>query len=123
VPLWRQQDHAFGQPSLTAKKIRRLEITAGAPRWQERRGVWIAHRLLREPELDLARHAAHAYAQTVRDRQVAGAIKAGASARASQSPLRAKPCGRPQATYVCASLRQSLAPTRTIPHIWSATTG
>jgi transposase len=45
VLLWRQQDYAFGQPSLTAKKIRRLEITAGTPRWQERRGVWIAHRL------------------------------------------------------------------------------
>ncbi len=43
-------DYAFGQPSLTAKKIRRLEITAGAPRWQDRRGVWIAHRLLRDAE-------------------------------------------------------------------------
>ena len=31
------------------------------------------------------------------------------------SPLRAKPRGRPQAPDVCASLRQSLAPTRTIP--------
>jgi transposase len=93
VLLWRQQDYAFGQPSLTAKKIRRLEITAGAPRWQERRGVWIAHRLLREAELDLARQAEHAYAQTVRDRQAAGAIKAGASVtpgRASQRPSEGK---------------------------------
>src|SRR4051795_5861192 len=93
VLLWRQQDYAFGQPSLTAKKIRRLEITAGAPRWQDRKGVWIAHRLLREAELDLARQAEHAYAQTVRDRQAAGAIKAGASAtpgRASQKPSKGK---------------------------------
>ena len=93
VLLWRQQDYAFGLPSLTAKKIRRLEITAGAPRWQDRRGVWIAHRLLRDAELDLARQAEHAYAQTVRDRQAAGAIKAGASAtpgRASQQPSKGK---------------------------------
>src|SRR3954466_5658916 len=32
--LWRQQDYAFGQPSMTARKLRRLELTAGAPRWQ-----------------------------------------------------------------------------------------
>jgi transposase len=74
--LWRQQDYAFGQPSLTAKKIRRLEITAGAPRWQDRRGVWAANRALRDAERDLARQAEHAYAQTVRDRQ----------ARMSRSP-------------------------------------
>ena len=35
VLLWREQDYAFGQPSLTAKKLRRLEITAGAPRWRD----------------------------------------------------------------------------------------
>jgi transposase len=93
VLLWRQEDYAFGQPSLTAKKLRRLEITAGAPRWQDRRGIWIAHRLLRDAELDLARQAEHAYVQTVRDRQAAGAIKAGASAtpgRASQQPTKGK---------------------------------
>src|SRR5215211_2560065 len=75
VLLWRGEDYAFGQPSLTAKKLRRLEITAGAPRWQDRRGVWIAHRLLRDAELQLARQAEQAYAQTVRDRQAAGANK------------------------------------------------
>jgi len=93
ILLWRQQDYAFGQPSLTAKKLRRLEITAGAPRWQDRQGVWIAHRLLRNAELQLARQAEHAYAQTVRDRQAAGQVKAGASAtpgRASQQPTKGK---------------------------------
>jgi hypothetical protein len=93
VLLWRQQDYAFGQPSLTAKKLRRLEITAGAPRWQDRKGVWIAHRLLRDAELDLARQGEHAYTQTIRDRQAAGAIKTGASAtpgRASQQPSKGK---------------------------------
>ena len=93
VLLWRQQDYAFGQPSLTAKKLRRLELMTGAPRWQDRRGVWIAHRLLRDAELDLARQAEHAYTQTIRDRQAAGALKAGASAtpgRASQKPSKGK---------------------------------
>ena len=93
VLLWRQQDYAFGQPSLTAKKLRRLEITAGAPRWRDSRGVWAANRALREAERDLARQAEHAYAQTIRDRQAAGAIKAGASAtpgRASQRPSEGK---------------------------------
>ena len=93
VLLWRQQDYAFGQPSLTAKKLRRLEITAGAPRWRDSRGVWAANRALRDAERDLARQAEHAYAQTIRDRQAAGAIKAGASAtpgRASQQPSKGK---------------------------------
>jgi transposase len=78
--LWKEQDYAFGQPSMTAKKLRRLEITAGAPRWQDRRGVWAANIAMREAERDLARQAEHAYAQTIRDRQAAGMLKAGASA-------------------------------------------
>src|SRR3954468_9147666 len=44
VLLRRGEDYAFGQPSLTAKKLRRLELTAGAPRWRDSRGVWAAHR-------------------------------------------------------------------------------
>jgi hypothetical protein len=91
--LWRQEDYAFGQPSMTAKKIRRLEITAGAPRWRDSRGVWAANRALRDAERDLARQAEHAYAQTIRDRQAAGTFKTGASAtpgHASQQPARGK---------------------------------
>jgi transposase len=91
--LWRRQDYAFGQPSMTAKKIRRLEVTAGAPRWRDSRGVWAANIAMRDAERDLARQAEHAYAQTIRDRQAAGAIKAGASAtpgRASQQPSKGK---------------------------------
>src|SRR3954463_1446193 len=91
--LWREQDYAFGQPSMTAKKIRRLEITAGAPRRQDSRGVWAAARAMRDAERDLARQAEQAYAQTIRDRQAAGAVKAGASAtsgHASQTPSKGK---------------------------------
>jgi transposase len=91
--LWRQQDYAFGQPSMTARKIRHLEITAGAPRRQNSRGVWAAAIAMREAERDLARQAEQAYAQTIRDRRAAGAIKAGASAtpgRASQQPSKSQ---------------------------------
>src|SRR3954447_10126524 len=91
--LWRQQDYAFGQPSMTARKIRRLELTAGAPRRQDSRGVWAANRALRDAERDLARQAELAYTQTIRDRQAAGAIKTGASAtpgHASQKPSKGK---------------------------------
>ena len=48
---------------------------------------------MREAERDLARQAEHAYAQTIRDRQAAGPIKAGASAtpgHASQTPSKGK---------------------------------
>ena len=61
---------------MTARKIRRLEITAGAPRRQDTRGVWAAARAMREA----GRQAEQAYAQTVRDRHAAGPGKAGASA-------------------------------------------
>src|SRR4051812_39733027 len=91
--LWRQQDYAFGQPSMTAKKIRRLEITAGAPRRHDSRGVWAAARAMREAERALARQAEQAYAQTIRDRQAAGTSTVGASAtpgHASHTPSKGK---------------------------------
>jgi transposase len=36
----RGEDYAFAQPSLTKEKMRRLELQAGAPRFQGDRGVW-----------------------------------------------------------------------------------
>ena len=39
--LTRDQDYAHQQPSLTRKKLRRLEITAGAPKYTRRAaGIW-----------------------------------------------------------------------------------
>ena len=39
--LCRGEDYAHQQPSLTKKKLRRLEITAGAPKYAKAaRGVW-----------------------------------------------------------------------------------
>ena len=91
--LTREQDYAFAQPSLTRKKLRRLEITAGAPKHQGQRGIWAANQALREPERELARQAELAYARTVRDWQAAAPKKPGAGAtpgRASQSPSKGK---------------------------------
>jgi transposase len=70
--LTREQDYAFGRPSLTAVKLRRLEITAGAPRWQKRTGAWAANHALAVAERRLAEQAEAAYKQLVKDRQAAG---------------------------------------------------
>jgi hypothetical protein len=77
---------------MTARKIRRLELTAGAPRYRQSQGVFGANRALRDAERALAAQAEHAYEQTLRDRQAAG-TKVGASAtpgRASQQPKTGK---------------------------------
>ena len=71
--LTREQDYAYGRPSLTAVKLRRLEITAGAPRWQKRTGAWATNHALADAERRLAEQAEAAYKQLVKDRQAAGA--------------------------------------------------
>jgi transposase len=84
--LTRGEDYAFAQPSLTTKKMRRLELAAGAPRWQGGRGVWSTNDAMRRAERDLALQAQRAYERTVADWQ---ANRAGAGAtpgRASQRP-------------------------------------
>jgi transposase len=78
--LTREQDYAFAQPSLTAKKLRLLEVTAGAPtRRGQPSGVWATRERMREAERELAHQAEVAYAQTVRDWHAAQAGKVGAS--------------------------------------------
>lgn len=82
--LTRGEDYAFAQPSLTKKKMRRLELQAGAERGQGGRGVWQTNDAMRKAERELALQAQRAYERTVKDRQ----HKTGASAtpgRASQS--------------------------------------
>jgi transposase len=87
--LTRETDYAYAQPSLTRKKLRRLEITAGHPRYTpEAAGIWHANDAVRQAERELAQQAEAAYARTVRDYHATQANKAGASAtpgRASQS--------------------------------------
>jgi transposase len=78
--LTREQDYAFAQPSLTAKKLRLLEITAGAPTQKGKpSGVWATRERMRQAERELAQQAEHAYQRTVRDWQAAQAAKVGAS--------------------------------------------
>src|SRR4051794_30674345 len=87
--LTRGEDYAFAQPSLTAKKMRRLELAAGAPRRQGGRDVWSTTTAMRTAERDLALQAQRAYERTVADWQAAA--KMGASAtpgRASQQPAK-----------------------------------
>ena len=83
--LTRGEDYAFAQPSLTTKKMRRLELAAGAPHRQGGRDVWSTNTKMRVAERELALQAQRAYERIVADWQA----KAGASAtpgRASQRP-------------------------------------
>jgi transposase len=95
--LTREQDYAYAQPSLTRKKLRRLELTAGAQRYTPKAaGVWQANEAVRRAERELARQAEVAYARSVRDWHAAQATK-GASAtpgRASQRRQSGKQRGR-----------------------------
>ena len=84
--LTRGEDYAFAQPSLTQKKMRRLELQAGAPRRQGGRHVWSTNDAMRRAERELALQAQRAYERTITDGQ---ATKAGAGAtpgRASSRP-------------------------------------
>jgi transposase len=90
--LTREEDYAYQQPSLTKKKLRRLQIAAGAKRYTpEAAGIYRANTAVREAERELARQAEVAYARTVRDWHAAQAAKEGASVtpgRASNKPLK-----------------------------------
>jgi hypothetical protein len=79
--LTRSEDYAHQQPSPTRKKLRRLEITAGAPKYTRRAaGIWSTNEFMREAELELARQDEASYSRLVQD-QLAGAParRAGAS--------------------------------------------
>jgi transposase len=66
--LSRDQDYAYQQPSLTAQKLRRLELAAGAPvRKGKPSGVWVTHQKMRQAEKELAAQAQASYERTVRD--------------------------------------------------------
>jgi transposase len=88
--LGREQDYAYAQPSLTRKKLRRLELAAGSGSQRGKRaGLWAANAAMRQAERELARQAEVAYRRTVADWQTAQAEKRGAGAtpgRASRGP-------------------------------------
>jgi transposase len=91
--LTRGEDYAFGQPSLTRKKLRRLELQAGAKRGQVKPGIWAANTAMRRAERELARQAELAYQRTVADWQAtkgASATPGRASSRPSSGKQRGK---------------------------------
>ena len=78
--LTRGEDYAHQQPSLTAKKLRRLEITAGAPTLKgQPTGVWATRERMRQAERELAQQAEASYTRMVRDWQAARPARVGAS--------------------------------------------
>jgi transposase len=89
--LTRSEDYAYQQPSLTAKKLRLLEIRAGA---QTHKGVYtgtfVTRQRMRAAERELAAQAESAYKQMVAEWQRTQAKrKKGAGAtpgRASKGP-------------------------------------
>jgi transposase len=84
--LHRGQDYAHQQPSLTAQKLRRLELAAGAPvRKGKPSGVWVTHARMRQAEKELAAQAQVSYERTVRDWQASKSKKAGASVTAERA--------------------------------------
>jgi transposase len=79
--LTRGEDYAHQQPSLTKKKLRRLEITAGAPRYAKTASVWSGNVAIRQAERQLAAQAEASYKRLVTDQRAAApARKVGASA-------------------------------------------
>jgi len=65
--LTREEDYAYQQPSLTKKKLRRLEIAAGSPKYPGRTNIWSTNLAMRQAERALAEQAELAYRNTVRD--------------------------------------------------------
>jgi transposase len=80
--LTRDEDYAHQQPSLTKKKLRRLELTAGAPKYAKTAGgTWSSNDAIRQAERELAQQAEASYKRMVTDQQAgAPARKVGASA-------------------------------------------
>jgi transposase len=78
--LTRGEDYAHQQPSLTAKKLRLLEIRAGAPTLKGKHtGTWATRQQMRKAERELAQQAEASYTRMVSDWQAAAAKKTGAS--------------------------------------------
>jgi transposase len=88
--LTREEDYAYQQHSLTAKKLRLLEIRAGAKTHKGiRTGTFATRQKMRAAERELAQQAEAAYRRTVADWQRTQAKKKGAGAtpgRASRGP-------------------------------------
>jgi transposase len=86
--LTREEDYAHQQPSLTAQKLRRLEVKAGAPIHPgQPTGVWATRERMRHAEKQLAAQAEASYKRSVADWKAASPNKqkAGASVTAERA--------------------------------------
>jgi transposase len=97
--LSRGEDYAHQQPSLTAQKLRRAEITAGAATLTgQQTGVWATRERMRHAERELAHQAEASYTRMVADWQAArpqktkpaGPSEVGASVTAGRAPRPSK---------------------------------
>src|SRR4051812_22942169 len=100
--LTRGEDYAFAQPSLTTKKLRRLELTAGAPRRQGGRDVWSTNTAMRHAERELALQAQRAYERTVPTGRPTRSVRARHRGAHLKGRLAAQQRGRPQSPAICA---------------------
>ena len=80
--LTRSEDYAHQRPALTKKKLRELELTAGAkPRTKDAAGIWSTNRAIRDAERALTLQAEVSYKRMVTDQQAGRpSRKVGASA-------------------------------------------
>jgi hypothetical protein len=105
--LTREEQYAHQQPSLTAKKLRRLELTAGAHRYDSKAaGVWSTNQAMRNAERKLAEQAEASYVRMVSDWQATAPRRLGASV----TPGRPQQGRQTTSPRVCASTRHRLAP-------------
>jgi transposase len=87
--LSRGEDYAHQQPSLTAKKLRLLELSAGAPTLKgTKTGLFATRERMRQAERELAQQAEASYKRMVSDWQAARPAKRG-KVGASVTPGRA----------------------------------
>ena len=94
--LTTEQDYAYAQPSLTKKKLRRLELAAGAAKHTGtgKQGSWAANKAMRQAERELARQAETAYRRTVADWQAHSKGAGATPGRASQNRHSGKQRGK-----------------------------
>jgi transposase len=75
--LTRGEDYAYGQPSLRQRKLRQLELRAGAPKHSRSgRGVWKANAEVRNAERKMAEQAETAYRRNVAEFKRVEALRA-----------------------------------------------
>jgi transposase len=84
--LTRSEDYAYAQPSLTKKKLRRLELAAGARKGEGKPGTWAVNKAMRSAERELARQGEAAYKRTVAGWKAARKGAGATPGRASSGP-------------------------------------